>query len=174
MPKALRSILIFPEISTAAAIRQVREHFDPLISHIRPHVSLVFPFQSEIPDTVLMKKVTQILSGTPAFPAAFTKLGHDDKGYIWIEAGQGRKMLIKLHDQLYSDPYFVPFLRADIPFQPHITIGKVDKDDMDKIISSLKIQDLCFSTLINTVSIERVAANDDSDEFAKINLVSGK
>ncbi|MFT9267205.1 2'-5' RNA ligase family protein [Oenococcus sp.] len=169
-----RSILIFPKISTAVALQRVREHFDPLVSHIRPHISLVFPFQSEISDTILIAKVTQIISGTSAFPAAFTRLGHDDNGYIWLEADQGRDTFTKLHDQLYSDPVFAPFLRRDIPFQPHITIAKVNQGNTDKIIAGIKIQDLCFSTLINAISIERVAANNDSDEFAKMNLISGK
>lgn len=43
-----RVIVIFPPAADVAVIDPLRQRFDPLASVIAPHITLVFPFQSEI------------------------------------------------------------------------------------------------------------------------------
>lgn len=168
--KLLRSILIFPEIYNQHAIQQVREQYDPLASHIRPHISLVFPFDLPITNESLSTTVQQILQDRKSFPVTFNKLGTDNQGYIWLETSYGKDKLTELHDLLYQDPLFKPLLRTDIPFFPHITLGKVDPKIQDNVMVTLPLEKLSFSTYIDTVSIEQILPNQDSDEFSQIEL----
>jgi len=97
-------------------------------------------------------------------------LGSDDNGYLWLEAGYGKDNFIKLHDQLYEDKLLKSFLRTDIPYVPHITLGKVDPENLPNIIGTLNLQKLSFSTFIDTISIEKILPNNNSDEFYQLNL----
>jgi len=166
----MRSIIIFPEMYNLDEIQKVRNTYDPLAKNISPHISLVFPFESKTSDELLIKQIKPIIQTIKSFAITFDKFGHDDKGYFWLQPAYGTDKLTKLHDELYKNELLHPFLRADIPYMPHITLGKVNPAQQDKIISNLVIRKLSFSTFIDTVSIEHILPNNDSDEFEKILL----
>lgn len=159
----MRSILIFPEMYNYDKIQSVREQYDPLAQNIAPHISLVFPFSSELSDDSLFQKVAPKLQTIKSFPVTFDRLGSDDKGYVWLEAHHGKERLIKLHDLLYTDEALIPFLRSDIPYVPHITLGQVDPSQQENLLAELPIKDLTFSTYIDQVKIENILPNDDSE-----------
>lgn len=158
----MRSILIFPEMYNYEAIQKVRHQFDPLSENIHPHVTLVFPFESNLTNEDLAQIVTQRIKDTKSFPVTFDKLGSDDNGYIWLEASHGQERLIKLHDLLYQDDNLKPFLRTDLKYIPHITLGKVDPLQSAQILANLAIKELTFSTYIDQVEIETILDNNDS------------
>ena len=43
-----RTIMIFPKFGRMEVIYEIRDKYDPLSKLIRPHITLVFPFASEI------------------------------------------------------------------------------------------------------------------------------
>lgn len=166
----MRSILIFPEIYNEQALQKVRQQYDPLFSHIRPHISLVFPFDATASDTNIIETTQQILTTTKSFPTTFNKLGSDNNGYIWIEPSYGKDKFVKIHDNLYQNSLFPPFLRKDIPFEPHITLGKVEPKIQAEILASLSVEELSFSTYIDSITIENILPNQDSEVLAQIDL----
>jgi len=166
----MRSILIFPEIYNLTEIQGVREKYDPLFQNIRPHISLVFPFEAKISDEELIAHVKNALKGSRDFPTTFDRLGSDNSGYLWLEANYGKDNFIKLHDKLYADELFQPFLRTDIPYVPHITLGHVASERQNEIMAQLNLKKLSFSSYIDAVSIEKILPNNDSDEFTQIPL----
>jgi len=166
----MRSILIFPEIYNLTEIQKVRQKYDPLADHIRPHISLVFPFESDISDASLVQQIEPIIKQVKSFAITFDKLGHDDQGYIWLQAAYGTDKLTKLHDELYKNELLRPYLRSDIPYVPHITLGKVAPSIQIKVLNSLVIRNLSFSTFVDTVSVEKILPNDDSEELYQIEL----
>ena len=166
----MRSILIFPEMYNINEIQTIRKQYNPLAENIRPNISLVFPFKSDMPDTALIQRLNAILQEKRSFPTTFDRLGSDDNGYLWLEADYGKDNFIKLHDQLYEDKLLRPFLRTDIPYVPHITLGKVNSENLPNIIGTLNLQKLSFSTFIDTISIEKILPNNNSDEIYQLNL----
>ena len=44
-----RTIMIFPKFSNMEIIDRIRRNYDPLADLVRPHITLVFPFHSDIP-----------------------------------------------------------------------------------------------------------------------------
>ncbi len=43
-----RCIMIFPQFENIEVIDKIRNKYDPLANHLRPHITLVFPFDSNI------------------------------------------------------------------------------------------------------------------------------
>jgi len=43
-----RCIMIFPQFNNINIIDGIREKYDPLSNNVRPHITLVFPFESNI------------------------------------------------------------------------------------------------------------------------------
>lgn len=43
-----RCIMIFPEFKNIEEIEKIRRKHDPLVNHVKPHITLVFPFNSGI------------------------------------------------------------------------------------------------------------------------------
>ncbi|EHL98365.1 hypothetical protein HMPREF9103_01605 [Lentilactobacillus parafarraginis F0439] len=169
----MRSILIFPKLKNIELIQDVRKEIDPLYPHIRPHISLVFPFDSAAPDHDLIDQLSTTLASFPSFDATFSRVTGDPRsGYIWLAANKGRAEIQSIHDQLYSNPLLAPFKRNDLPYIPHITIGQVQSRKQAQIeISKLQLKGFHCSTRINTVSIERILESDDSDEFYQQKLI---
>lgn len=60
----LRTIMIFPEFENMEVIDKIREQYDPLAKLVRPHITIVFPFDSDMSDEnlyVLLKKRLQLV-----------------------------------------------------------------------------------------------------------------
>lgn len=144
--------------------------YDPLATHIRPHISLIFPFESDQSNQNIIRSIKSSVRYISPFKAVFNKLGHDNNGYIWLEATQGRDQLTNLHDELYTHQYFSSFLRKEIAYVPHITIGKVKEDKTKEVLNDIQLSSIQFATKIESVSIEKILPNNDSDEFCQILL----
>lgn len=43
-----RTIMIFPQFDNIDVINSIRDKYDPLAKLVKPHITLVFPFDSEI------------------------------------------------------------------------------------------------------------------------------
>ena len=56
--------MIFPEFNNMQIIDDIRTKYDPLAKLVRPHITLVFPFESEMSDedvaTILDKRLDPI------------------------------------------------------------------------------------------------------------------
>ncbi|WP_461225922.1 2'-5' RNA ligase family protein [Lacticaseibacillus suihuaensis] len=162
-----RSVLIFPALTSLDAVTAVRRRYDPLAENIRPHVSLVFPFDSPAPDSSIVAAVAAAAATTPAFD----RLGGDwANGYFWLAAGAGATALTALHDRLYQTPLFRDFLRSNLPYRPHITLGQVTPATAFGIAAGLHVADLASSTWVTAIAVERILANGDSDAFATLPL----
>jgi len=44
----MRTIMIFPEFENIDNINDIRKKYDPLADLVLPHITLVFPFDSEL------------------------------------------------------------------------------------------------------------------------------
>jgi len=53
-----RTIMIFPEFDNMKFIDQLRQKYDPLANKVRPHITLVFPFESDM----LKHEICEVLS----------------------------------------------------------------------------------------------------------------
>jgi 2'-5' RNA ligase len=122
--------LAFPETSLGARtwMDRVRaEHDQDFASRVAPHFTLVFG-DSSVPEADYLQHVRTVAGAAAPFPftcrRAITGTDHqDDTGYAFLAPDTGNSEIVKLRNHLHTGP-FSGLLRPDIPYVPHITVGR--------------------------------------------------
>ena len=149
-----RSILIFPKFDNCEPIDCLREKYDPLYSCIEPHITLVFPFLSDVSKVDLIQHIETVLRNFEAFNLVARGITGTPDGYIFLDVKQGNDKLIELHDKLYQG-ILKPHLYRFIPYTPHITVGRLfDLEKHRTVVESLSEFNEVFSTKVQKVSVE--------------------
>ena len=120
-----RTILLFPRLEEIEQIQSLREKYDPLAKLIRPHITLVFPFEGPWSDAELAAILERHCENFSPFPLTLggISLQEDPFGnYLFLNVLEGRGELSALHEAFYARE-FRPF-DAGVPYVPHMTIGK--------------------------------------------------
>ncbi len=159
----LRTIMIFPQFNNEYIINAIREKYDPLHNLVGPHITLVFPFQDEMSNIELEKKLEDCLMKTKSFKLLLQGISkqHDVYGnYVFLNVKLGSKEIIDIHKNLYRDIWG----REDNQlYVPHMTIGNLaSKDEMIKAYADIKNLDICFETFVDKISVEEIGKNDES------------
>lgn len=168
----LRTIMIFPEFENMEVIDRIREQYDPLAKLVRPHITIVFPFDSDMSNeniNVLLEKRLQSVKPFKLELAGVSKQEDRFGNYLFLEVTQGVKELSYIHDILYQNE----FLEYDLglPYIPHITIGKLsEKHKLDEAYNQVKDMSETFCTLVNKVSVEMIGNDEESIIVAEIGL----
>lgn len=167
----LRSILLLPRINHDL-VHDVRQQYDTLYQHVAPHISLVFPFESDMSDDTVIQVVMNVMQHFSAFDITLNRVaGEPDNGYVWLVVDQGAAIITAMHDALYQAPIFAAHLRQDIPYIPHMTIAQgVTPEQAQQLIAALGQTPLTIMTTIASVSVEHILINDDSDVFCQVAL----
>ena len=138
------------------AVAGVRRRFDPLADYIPAHITLVFPFESEISEVELRQHIEKATAGIRAFPVGFGQVVGTDDQYLLLTFTQGVDEVAGLHDHLYTGP-LLPFLSAEIPFVPHITVGRLTTpDDLRNALQLTRSLELGRGTTANSVATFRI------------------
>lgn len=122
MPK--RAIVVFPKFEEIHLIHQLRSQFDPLVHTIEPHITLVFPFESNLSTKHLQSHIEQAVQGIGPFPVQLHGITGSADEYLFLNAKRGNDQLIELHDRLYSGALAV-HLSVEHTFIPHLTVGRL-------------------------------------------------
>jgi 2'-5' RNA ligase len=107
-------------------IEKFRSQFDPQFSIIRPHFTLVFPIESPS-QTEFATQINSVIQGRSGFSFRITAaVVHKDElsenFYAFLVPDEGAAQIKDLHATLYEGA-LKEFLRADIPYVPHLTLG---------------------------------------------------
>lgn len=162
-----RCIMIFPEFSNINIIDGIRAKYDPLAQHVRPHITLVFPFQSEISTMELITHLKGVLSQIEPFKIILHGITPVQSfgNYLFLEIIEGKEEIVDIHKRLYTgllEPFHPQWLKAG-GYYPHMTIGKLESVHAyrDAIKDVKDINDI-FSGVVNKVSVEIIDENEDS------------
>ncbi len=162
-PLPRRAIVWFPQFSDAtmgARIQRFRLDHDPLAASIAPHVSIVFPFHANLTVTQLASHIKHATAGWPALPATFRGVETVQGEFILLMCDLRRDAITELHDRLYQG-VLRAFLRDDIVYQPHITIGRSRQTaefEQKRAEAELRFRDT-YPAILRELSI--VTLNDD-------------
>ena len=101
-------------------------HVGPLVA---PHYTLVYGCAA-VPETDYLRHAQAVAAGTSAiaFCCRYAMLGADDEddtAYVFLVPDAGYAQISLLHDRLYTGP-LANQLRLDLPYIPHITVGRLD------------------------------------------------
>lgn len=163
-----RCIMIFPQFKNINIIESIRKKYDPLANNVRPHITIVFPFESNIGEEELQEYLAASLNGMKSFHLILEEVIkiHDDSGYyLFLCVKEGTEKIKKLHDKLYEGMLkaYKPNWLNNVEFMPHMTIGNFyNKEELDNAYRDVGgIKDR-FSTMVDMISVEVIDENEDS------------
>ena len=163
-----RSVILFPKFNNIDAIKSIREKYDPLTNCIAPHITIVFPFESNMSTIKLKEHFNEALEGIKKFNVQLKGITGDFRdGYLFLNVKKGNDQVIELHDRLYSG-ILQSFLYKKITYCPHLTLVRVKEQiDFENVVNQLSCFNEIFETVIDKVFVESI----DIDEKSNIELL---
>jgi len=162
-----RCIMIFPEFSNLPEIQQIREQYDPLYPCVAPHVTLVFPFSSDLTREEVADHLRNAVREFAPFKLVMQGIKPNTIGgkYLFLEVIEGVEELKILHNRLYSDQLsaYKPEFLKQYAFHPHMTVGKFVNDlEFQTAIKTTEIVTTRFETTVNKISVEIIDGCNNS------------
>lgn len=157
MPR--RVIVVFPELPAASPIHELRRRFDPLAAVVPPHLTLVFPFDSELTSAQLREHIRAATAGIAAFPIALSRVTGSEGEYVFLNVKKGNDQLIALHDRLYTGA-LEPMLSIEHTFTPHLTLGRLaDRASWRQALELAQTFDVRLDTTVAELSVYQIATS---------------
>jgi len=162
-----RCIMIFPDFANLPEIQCIREQYDPLYRCVAPHVTLVFPFTSDLTGTAVANHLQNAVQEIAPFKLVMQGVKPNTIGgkYLFLEVIEGTKELNLLHNRLYSGLFsaYKPDFLKHYAFHPHMTVGKFVNDlELQTAINATEIVTTRFETTVNKISVEIIDGCDNS------------
>jgi 2'-5' RNA ligase len=138
------------------------------------HVTLVFPTDAADPTSATSHLATVAAETAPfalMFRAVMPMLDrYSGETFVYLVPDEGNAALIRLHDRLYSGP-FNEVLRLDLPFVPHITLGRFGGAKVAKaLVDDLNAQDIEIRGRLETVELFRLEDGKAARRLAEVAL----
>ncbi|MGF2614936.1 2'-5' RNA ligase family protein [Rossellomorea vietnamensis] len=157
-----RSITIFPEFENGRLIEELRAKYDPLYQLITPHMTLVFPFTSDLTAEQLQEHIESVLSYEKPFSITLQGVTGEGSEYLFLNVKEGNDEIIRLHDFLYTG-LMKEFLFRELTYIPHLTVGRLDnKGDFIAALNETAQFTEEFKTVITHVVVEEIERNGQS------------
>ncbi len=161
---SLRTIMIFPEFDNMEIIDELRNKYDPLAKLVRPHITIVFPFESEMTNEELSNILDKRLENFKPFSIRLGGISkaEDQFGYyLFLEIVEGLEQIKRLHDLLYENE-FAPW-NLGLSYVPHMTVGKLaDGEALQNAFEETKSCEAVFTTRVNKISVEMIGEHEES------------
>ena len=121
----------FPSFDGLDRIEAFRARHDPMAGRVRAHLTLVFPFATALTALQIETHVRRVAAKWPPIPVTFRAVRMHENEFVFLMASRGAASIVALHDQLYTRS-LRSHLRAEFPYEPHITIARHgDPDALD-------------------------------------------
>ena len=172
-----RCIMIFPEFRNMDIINSIREKYDPLANFVRPHITLVFPFESALEKEVLENHIRLALRGTECFNLKLEEIIKVDNSlgfYLFLSIKEGEEKIKELSSKLYKGMLssYKPDWLNNLTFMPHMTIGSFSsKEELNEAYEAVGQVKYNFSTLVEKISVEVIDENEYSIIEMEVPLV---
>lgn len=170
---SLRTIMIFPEFENMEKIDTIRNQYDPLAKLVRPHITVVFPFDNQMSNEEIRQILNARLMGVKPFEL---KLGGIMKekntfgNYLFLNVLQGAKEITYIHKVLYGNEF--KEFDLGLKYIPHMTIGKVSTGELlNEAFNNISSMDTFFTTKVKNVSVEMIGDNEESIIVAEKELI---
>jgi 2'-5' RNA ligase len=113
----------FPAFRGIERIEAFRARHDPMAGYIPAHLSLVFPFATQLSALQVESHVRRVVSKWPPIPVTFRAVRMHANEFVFLMASRGAASIVALHDKLYTRS-LRPHLRPEFPYEPHLTIAR--------------------------------------------------
>lgn len=166
--KGKRDILIIPKFSNIHKIQMIREKYDELFDIIEPHITLAFPFKSNISNEKLKQQLTNIIKNINPFRIkckgiTLRKDKRINTYYIFLNIVEGKEIIKEINHRIYENI----LNNIDVKkynYEPHITLGTTNNPN-EKIELNEE-----FETIVDSIVVEQIGENEESIIEFEINL----
>ena len=143
-----------------AQIQAFRRKYDPQVDLIAPHITVIFPLPVSIGEDILIHHIKSVLAHWKPFPIHLEGVYRSDDDYIYLLVQEGKDNLTRLHDEIYTG-LLTPYLRADIPYIPHVTLGILTSNikDQERIQQEAKQLGVDYRGVLDKFHLVKI--NDD-------------
>jgi len=143
-----RAILLLPEFDNIYEVQRIREQYDPLYRKIAPHITVVFPFESEISSNQILQLVEDTTKHCGRFALRMGGYTGYDNEYLFLNVVQGKDEIINLHQRLYSG-VLKRYHESQYKFIPHMTVGRLSNEaDFIEALKKIQKHDTIFQTQV--------------------------
>ncbi len=160
----LRTIMFFPQFQNMEIIDNIRKQYDPLADMVRPHITVVFPFESSMSDNGLAEILEVRLQAVAPFELELGGISKQEDVfgyYLFLDVIKGREEICQIHQILY-DNEFKDFDKG-YPYIPHMTIGKLSSSqELNDAYDAIKDEKSHFVTMVNKISVEMIGDKEES------------
>ncbi|MBS4537642.1 2'-5' RNA ligase family protein [Clostridium sp. D2Q-11] len=158
-----RSIIIFVDFPNVEIIQEIRKKYDPLYECIRPHITLLFPFESDITSGELKNHMENVLDDIEPFNITLRDITGAGDNYLFLNLKKGNDEIIELHDRLYSG-ILEKYLYKRLTYIPHITVGHLDAEDnyIKALEEVVNVKDE-FKMIVKEIAVEVIDENENSN-----------
>ena len=161
---SLRTIMIFPEFENVEIIDKIRNQFDPLADFVRPHITIVFPFESSMSNEELAQVLEARLKDIKPFPLELGGISKQEDvfgNYLFLNVLQGAEEICRMNQLLYANE-FKTFDKG-LQYVPHMTVGKLTTvEELDRAYNQVKLMESTFRTEVRKMSVEMIGENEES------------
>ena len=143
------------QTETLDLIQGLRQRFDPLAELIPPHVTLVFPFKTNLEIEAILASVTEAIESFRKFHFTLGSVICSES-YVFLPVVEGEDEIRNLHAALYGTD-LKPFRSQVHEYSPHVTIGRYkDESEAKMILSEVKVLPLGSKGTFNRVILESI------------------
>jgi 2'-5' RNA ligase len=157
------ALVHYPNIDTWH-INEFRRRHDPQVELIEPHITVMFPVPESIGEEKLISHLAGILMSWQSFPIHLQgcQIAGDDYLYLLIQ--EGKTNIIRMHNKVYTE-ILTNYLRKELPFIPHLTLGVVNKNvtNRDQVLREAEQLGIDYHCLLDKLQLVKV-----SDDRSKI------
>ncbi|MGO0059622.1 2'-5' RNA ligase family protein [Brevibacillus fluminis] len=158
----LRAIHLFPKFPNLDKIEKVREKYDSLYGLIPPHITLVFPFESDLSRADLHTHFVACVDKVSPFKLCVNGITATSDNYLFLNVTEGADEIIDLHDRLYTG-ILRGFLNEQITYTPHITVGRfADTAALEHALAATQHFSETFECLVTEITTEIIKDDQSS------------
>lgn len=168
-----RSIMIFPKFSNIHIVNSLRNLYDPLADLVQPHITLVFPFESDFELEELTGHIESVLEGVRSFDLVMSGITPKQLGgnYLFLNIIEGVDEIKLIHNKLYTG-ILERYHRKELTYIPHLTVGLIkESSDYDEAIQATMGIDDVFKTLVDKLFVEIIGPDGESTIEYEYNLL---
>ena len=143
-------------------IEGLRKKYDILCDLVRPHITLVFPFDSALSKADMEAAITDTLADFSPFSMELSGLAWSDR-WMFVPVTDGSDMIVKMHEVLY-DKHFSQFKSSWLKaYTPHLTVGQFrSEEEAQRVYGIEKHLTESFVCKVKKISVEIIGDNDES------------
>ena len=125
-----RTTMIFPEFEEMEIIDGIREKYAPLARLVRPHITIVFPFENQMSNNDIADILSDRLKNIHPFELVLNGISKQEDrfgNYLFLDVKEGSTEICTIHNILYDNEFCEHDL--GLGYKPHMTVGKLPTAD---------------------------------------------